>query len=182
MSRVATQFTPDDLLNLPDDVNYELVNGNLVERNMGGTSSWVAMNIGALLVAFCKKTGAGWIFGTDAGYQCFAFPDTVRKPDVSFIRKGRLPGDRTPDGYIKVPPDLAVEVLSPRDLVYDVEKKVMQYLSAGVLEVWVVNPETRTVRVHRSDGRIEGLGEGDVISGGQLLPGFSCAIKEFFNQ
>src|SRR5258706_2289602 len=181
MSRVATQFTPDDLLNLPDEVNYELVDGNLVERNMGGTSSWVAMQIGHLLLTFIQRSKSGFVFGADAGYVCFPdAPGMVRKPDVSFIKSGRLPGDRTPEGHIPIAPDLAVEVLSPRDLAYDIERKVEECLKAGVREVWIVNPERRTVRIQRADKTVQSLSENDSITGGNILPGFSAAVSEFF--
>ena len=87
-------FTPDDLLRMPDAVNYELVDGKLVERNMGMESSLIGMRIGHRLSSFVEDRRLGLLFGADAGYQCFPdAPDKVRKPDVSFIRSGRLPGD-----------------------------------------------------------------------------------------
>jgi len=170
-------------LNLPEGVNYELVDGILVERNTGGTSSWVAMRIGFLLSLYLEKTKNGLVFGPDAGYVCFpGAPDKVRRPDVSFIRNGRLPGDQTPEGNINIAPDLAIEVLSPNDLAYDIERKVEEYFKAGVKEVWVVSPDTRTVRVQKLDGKGMVLRVNDSIGGGDLLPGFSCAVKDFFSK
>ena len=96
----AAPVTPEDLLTLPDSVNYELVDGRLVERNMGMQSSGIGWRVGGLLFMFLRDHPLGMAFGADAGYQCFPdAPGKVRKPDVSFIRSGRLPGDRTPLGY-----------------------------------------------------------------------------------
>src|SRR3954469_7627368 len=143
-------FTPKDLLVLPDAVNYELIDGILVERHMGSESSAVAVAISVILYTFVKARRLGHVFTTDCGYQCFAdAPGKVRKPDVSFVRSGRLPNDRPPEGHIKLAPDLVVEVISPGDLAYEIDEKVAEYLAAGVRLVWVVNPKTRSVRIHR---------------------------------
>jgi len=80
--------------------------------------------------------------------------------------------------------DLAVEVLSPGDSAYEVDQKLAEYLSAGVTLIWVVNPDTRTVRIHRprnaQPGPISMLHESDTIDGEEVLPGFSCKVSEFF--
>src|SRR4051812_14152894 len=111
ISNTGPIFTPDDLLHMEDSVSYELVNGNLVERHAGMRSSEVAAHIAVLIAFFLRDHKLGKLFGADAGYQCFAdAPNKVRKPDVSFIRSGRLPGERTPRGHCPIPPDFAVEV------------------------------------------------------------------------
>lgn len=177
--------TPEDLLNLQDSVSYELVDGRLVERHMGMESSAIAARILGLLWMFLRGQKLGILFGADASYQCFPdAPGKVRKPDVSFIRNGRLPGDRAPKGHCPVRPDLAVEVISPGDLSYEVEEKVAEYLATGVPLVWVVHPPTRAVRVHRPrsapQGSVSDLTDADTVGGEDVLPGFSCAVKEFF--
>src|SRR5436305_7755343 len=104
MTTAAAKLTAADLLTLPNAANYELVDGILVERHMGSESSAIAMAIGALLVAFVKPRRAGHVFTTDCGYQCFADdPDRVRRPDVSFIRNGRLLNERIPEGHTRIP-------------------------------------------------------------------------------
>jgi Uma2 family endonuclease len=87
------RYTPEDLLAMPDGDAYELVDGELVERNMGWESTWVAGRILHLLWTFCDNHPLGWLVPADASYQCFSdAPGKVRRPDVSFIRFGRLPG------------------------------------------------------------------------------------------
>src|SRR5262245_39837291 len=129
----STTYTPEDLLAMPDGVNYELVDGNLVERPMGARASWVGGELLASLRRFLTANPLGWVFPADAGYQCFPDdPQKVRKPDVSFLRFGRLEGEELPITMLQIPPDLAVEVLSPHDLVYNVETKLAEYINAGV--------------------------------------------------
>jgi Uma2 family endonuclease len=187
MTTIAAKavITPEQLLMLPDAVNYELVDGCLVERHMGTESSIIAMAIGSLLRVFVKSRRLGYVGGADCSYQCFPdHPEKIRKPDVSFIRTGRLPGEAIPKGHARIAPDLAVEVLSPGDLAYEVEEKVAEYLAGGVRLVWVVSPNTRSVRIHRPKdakaGPVSVLSESDTIDGEDVLPGFRSAVAEFF--
>jgi Uma2 family endonuclease len=176
-----TTFTPEDLLNLSDAVDYELVDGRLVERRLGNESSVVAGAILTILNVFVRGKRKGFVAGADAGYQCFpGAPDKVRKPDVSYVRAGRMPGDLPPKGFARIAPDLAVEVLAPNDLASEIEEKVSEYLSAGVKLVWVVNPQLKTVRIHRPNGAITGLTATDRISGEDVIEGFECEVAEFF--
>ena len=84
------------------------------------------------------------------------------------------------EGYARTPPVLVVEVLSPDDRWRKVNRKVMQDLRAGVRVVWVVDPETHDVTVHRPGREVEGLGAEDGLTGGDELPGFECRVAEFF--
>lgn len=180
-----TVYTPEDLLRLEDAASYELVDGKLVERNMGMDSSRIAAHISRLLWPVVEETNLGNVFGADGSYQCFPdAPSKVRKPDVSVVLRGRFPDDRVPSGHSPIPPDLAVEVISPNDLFYEVDEKVEEYLTAGVPLVWVVSPETRSVYVYRRhaspDARFALLQGDDTITGESIIPGFSCRVAEFF--
>jgi Uma2 family endonuclease len=175
-----TPVTPEDLLSLPDGKSYELVDGRLMERHMGLESSKIALRIAFLIAQFIQDRRLGDLFGSDASYQCFPqAPQEVRRADLSFIRAGRFEGGRLPKGHCRIPPDLAVEVISPGDLAYDVEEKVAMYLAAGVKSVWVVYPPTKVVRVHRRGSSSE-LTADDTITEPELLPGFSSKVAEFF--
>jgi Uma2 family endonuclease len=183
MSIVATniQHRPEELLTRPDGDAYELVGGELVERKMGARSSFIAGRIFANLDRFCDDQRLGWVFPEGTSFQCFPDDrDKVRRADVSFIRFGRLPRELPPEGHIRIAPDLAVEVVSPNDLAYDVDGKVEDYLQAGVQLVWVVNPVTRTVRVHHPNGPGATLRADGELTGGDVLPGFRCPIRDLF--
>jgi Uma2 family endonuclease len=178
-----TEYTPEELLAMPDADRYELVNGALVERNVGWLSGWVATQLARRLANFAEERHAGWVVGNsgDAGYQGFPdSPRTVRKPDVSFVASGRFPGEQLPLGYARLAPDLAAEVISPNDLYEEVEEKVEEYLRAGVRLAWVISPRNRTVRVYRADGSSGSRRENDELDGEAVLPGFRCAVRDLF--
>jgi len=173
------RFTPDDLLALPDAVNYELVDGRLVERGMGTTSSWIGGELHGRLREYCGQQRLGWTFPADASYQCFPDePARVRKPDVSFIRFGRLPGEQLPEGHTRIAPDFAVEVVSPNDLALELDRKVKEYLAAGVRLVWVIFPDTRSARIHRANGSVAEVRENDELGGEDVIPGFRCTVRD----
>jgi Uma2 family endonuclease len=185
MSSTATQtlYTPEDLLTMPDGDRYELVDGRLVEHDMGARASYVGGELFYRIQGHCRANNLGWAFPADTTYQCFpSKPNQVRKPDVSFIQRGRLPGEEVPEGHIRITPDLAVEVVSPKDTYYEVEEKVAEYLKAGIRLVWVVNPPLRKVRVHRANGTVADIGEEGDLDGEDVLPGFHCGVAELFQQ
>jgi Uma2 family endonuclease len=178
----STVLTPEDLLALPDSgKSYELVNGKLVEVNVSLLSSWVGGEMHGRLREFCRAQTAGRVWPPDSGIQCFADDLTrVRKPDVYVVRRERLPEDWTDQAYLRIPPDLVVEVISPNDLADAVDEKVEEYLRAGVRLVWVVHPVARTVHIYRADGSIEGRRAHQELDGEDVLPGFHCPIRDLF--
>jgi len=107
-------------------------------------------------------------------------PDTVRAPDIAFIGTERVLLTGVPDKFWPGPPDLAVEVLSPEDTVYEVEEKVEEWLSAGAKAVWVVNPRKQTVAVHRLQAPVRTFTARDRLDGEDVLPGFSCDLAKVF--
>jgi Uma2 family endonuclease len=180
-----TPITPEELLAMPDSVDYELVDGKLVERNMGCESGFIEIHVALQLGSFVFAGRLGYVMSASASYRCFPDdPNKVRRPDVSFISTGRLPGERLPTGDCLIAPNLVVEVVLPNDFSEEVEQKVQEYLAAGVRLVWVVHPSTRTVRVHRQRssplGITTDLLESDTITGEDVLPGFSCPVASFF--
>jgi len=176
------QHEPEDLLTMPDGDRFELIDGRLVERNMGKWSSYVAGNVYQGLKNHSDAHQVGWVFPEGTSYQCFPdAPKKVRRPDVSFIRLDRMsPDEAMSEGHLRIAPDLAVEVLSPNDLAYDVDKKIEEYESADVRLIWVVNPETQAVRVHRADSTVSVLHESDELDGENVVPGFRCRVSELF--
>jgi Uma2 family endonuclease len=183
MAAVAekTLLTPDDLLALPDQKRYELVDGELVERHVSVESSWIGCKISRLIGNHVDDHRIGWVFGADNGCQCFKdLPNTVRKPDVTFVSAGRMTWDDFSEGWLQIVPDLAVEVISPNDLADELEVKIQLFHKAGVPLIWVVSPSSRTVRVIRHDGSFAFLGEGDELSGEDIIPGFVCPVSSIF--
>lgn len=166
---------------MPDGDFYELVDGRLVERKMSIWSSYVAGVVSRLLDQFCRENRLGWVLPEGTSFQCFpAHPGKVRRPDTAFIRLQRLSlAQATTEGHCSVAPDLAVEVISPNDTAYEIDEKVREFLDAGVPLVWVVNPEQRTVEIHRAGGMGAILREKDEISGEDVIPGFRSRVGDF---
>src|SRR3954464_1364668 len=98
--------TFEQFLALPDSGDYELVDGRLVERKtMGVFASFVATHIASLLGNYCREHKAGAVFGAETMYRCFGSPNTTWKPDVSFVRAGRLSAQHVNAGYFTLVPD-----------------------------------------------------------------------------
>jgi len=178
------QANPDlaatDLLILPDEKEFELIDGQLVKREMGNISSGIAIYLGGLISIFCRKNHLGWVCGADGGFVIAqAGKESVRRPDISVYKVGRLPpGQGWASAYELIAPDLAVEVVSPNDLATEVETKIEDFQSAGVKLIWVIHPVNRIVTTYRLDGRVTRLHESDQLDGEDVLPGFSCSIAE----
>jgi Uma2 family endonuclease len=178
----AKRHTPEDLLCMPEGDRYELVDGQLVEYNKSFWASYIAGRILNRLLTCCDAHQLGWVLTEGTSYQCFPLnPERIRRADVSFLRRERLSlAQATAEGHLRIAPDLAVEVLSPNDLAYEVDAKVQDYLSAGVHLVWVVNPLARTIEVHRLRGEGTILRENDELTAEDVLPGFSCRVGDLF--
>jgi Uma2 family endonuclease len=104
-------------------------------------------------------------------------PDTVRAPDVWFVRADRAPAEAA-DEFFPGSPDLAVEVLSPSDRFGPVVQKARDYLAAGTRLVWVIDPKGRTAAIFHADGSARLLGEEDALDGEDVLPGFSVTLRD----
>jgi Uma2 family endonuclease len=146
----------------------------------GTEASAIAIRIAGRLDAFAFARGLGTFTGADGGYFFGRDPDTVRAPDVAFVRADRLPPTDLWEAYSPVVPDLAVEVVSLGDGAREVAEKVAFYLAHEVQLVWVVRPRPRTVTVHPAEGDPVVLGEGDVLDGGEVLPGFRLPVADLF--
>jgi Uma2 family endonuclease len=173
--------TEEDVVRLDDheDRICELVEGTLVEKTVGTRESAIAMTIGYLLTLFVRPRKLGVVLG-EAGLLRI-LPRRVRIPDICFISSDRLPGGNAPHQAIwDLVPDLAVEVLSESNTRREMEIKLREYFTAGTRLVWYVDPETKTVDVHRSVEDVRRVGEADTLDGEPVLPGFSVSVAEIF--
>lgn len=184
MTLQQDNLTLHDLRRLEEEPGVEFVNGQIVEKPVSFDSARIEARIIRLLQNHVDQSQDATVCGPSLAYRCFPKePSRFRKPDASVLRNDRLKTLDDPDpGMMPIPPDLAVEVLSPTDFAYDVDEKLEDYLSNGFKLIWVVNPLTRTVTIHRGDGSIGRLHENDEIAGESALPGFSCKVAQFFAQ
>ncbi len=174
--------TPEELLEMSDSKQYELVDGQLEEKEVSYLSSLIGGEVSRRLSNHVLERELGTVTGSDASFQCFDDDDPlkVRRPDVAFIARGRLPAEELARGHVTISPDLAVEVVSPNDYVYELNKKVQEYLRAGVRLVWVIDPENRTLLVHRANRTLAEFNPEDELTGEDVIPGFRCHVRDFF--
>jgi Uma2 family endonuclease len=177
-------ITDEDLLRLPHDGRKrELVDGGIRLSPAGGRHGQISVELLVRIHAFVRERRLGVVFDSSTGFRIpgrQVGQQDVRSPDVSFVAAGRLPGERAPAGFVELAPDLAVEVLSPDDRRREVLEKVGEFLDAGTRQVWVLDPEERTAAVYRSLTDVRRLGESDSLDGGDVLPGFTCALRDIF--
>ena len=174
--------TAEELLVMPDDgYRYELVRGEL--RKMapaGARHSNIGIKVAVSLSNHVTANNLGTVFGADGGFLLERNPDTVRAPDVGFVRRERMEETGLVDGYWPGPPDLAVEVISPNDLYTEVAEKVEEWLKAGTRMVIVVDPRRRVVTVHRPGRESMTLAEGEVLDGDDVVPGWRMTLEDIF--
>ena len=162
---------------LEQDVEgYEYVSGELVpmappSREHGE----ISVNVIRYLDAHVYEHKIGRLYTAETTFQV---GERTAKPDVAFVSADRLTGDKT-KGF-SIPPDLAIEVISPSDVQSRVVEKALAYLEAGTRLVWVLEPVSKTVTVYRSETDIEMLTRDDTLTGEEVVPGFSCPVARLF--
>jgi Uma2 family endonuclease len=120
----------------------------------------------------------GKVYAAETGFRLDDEGEpTVRAPDTAFVAKGRVSDTSK---FAPVAPDLVVETLSPSDAASEVTEKVQWWLGHGVRQVWVLDPQTRTLTVHHPDGRAQRLTPVDVLTGDDVLPGFELPLRQLF--
>lgn len=146
----------------------------------GNVHGRVAMSFAWRLAQYVNENRLGTVYAAETGFKLATDPDTVRAPDVAFVSRARVEAIGEIAGFWPGAPDLAVEVISPGDGYADVEEKVFDWLDAGTKVVVVINPRQRSATVYKSQTDIVALAEGDVLDGGDVVPGFELAIREIF--
>lgn len=175
-------MTAEEYAALPDDGRRtELVRGRIVEMPLTNFRHGVICNrVGRLLGNHAEDRKLGWVVSNDAGVVTERDPDTTRGPDVAFFSYTRVPKDQPPDGYPAVPPELVVEVKSPSDRWKAVNAKQAEYLAAGVLAVWVLDPETAVAVVYAPDDAPRRLAGDEELTLPGVLPDFRVAVRQLF--
>ncbi len=183
MSTTSTALmTAEEFSNLPDDdLRHELINGELVTMSLPKVPHGrAAMRLGGPLANFVLDHDLGEFFISEVGFQLTWNPDTVLGPDLAFISKERLKEVGEVEGFWQIPPDLAVEVLSPGDRRGKVNKKIARWLGSGTKQVWIVDPKHCTVTIYRSETDTATFSGSDYLEAQDLLPGFRLPLDRIF--
>jgi Uma2 family endonuclease len=172
--------TEEDLLRTPKGgQKLELVDGEIRLSPTGSRHGLVCVELVLRLGAFVKERHLGYLFDSSTGFRLPG--GNVRLPDVAFVARGRFADEQIPEGLAYLAPDLAVEVLSPRDRTWPMFDKIGEYLEAGVPLVWVIDPERRRAGVYKSMTDARGLGPEDSLDGEHVVPGFRCRLADLLD-
>jgi Uma2 family endonuclease len=183
-------MTADECFAVPDEDGwqYELVDGVLVRLpSPGYEHGEIVADIAMEQSQYVKSHTLGCILAAESGFLLSrqGQPDTVLGPDVSFVRAENVPPPGAPgrEKYLRLAPDLAVEVASPDQYHPEMAAKAKISLSAGVRLVWVVRPASQTVDVRRpgSDAPVATLTTADALDGLDVVPGFSYPLADLFS-
>ena len=175
MCTIPTTMTLEEFL-AHDVEGYEYVKGELVpmappSREHGE----ISVNVIHYLYEHVYQQKLGRLYTAETTFQV---GERTAKPDVAFVSTAQLTGDKT-KGF-SIPPDLAIEVVSPSDVQSRVAEKALAYLDAGTRLVWVIEPVSKTVTVYRSERDIEILTREDTLTGEDVVPGFTCLVAHLF--
>jgi Uma2 family endonuclease len=172
-----------DLLRLVerDKRLVELIDGTLVEKPVGFYESLIAGWLITALNNFVLPRKLGFVSG-EAGMMRMV-SGRIRLPDVAFIANEDLPGGSIPTEPVPtLRPTIAAEVLSETNTVAEIRLKLSEYFESGSRLAWVIDPPTRTVAIYTAFTAqpIHVLADGDVLDGGEVLPGFSIRVSDLF--
>ena len=164
---------------LPDgDVRYELDDGVLVAMAPpGGEHGFKQSELLRYLIVEAQLKDLGRASG-EVGIVLRRKPDRVVGADAAFLTKDQLPAKYSREGYLETIPKLVVEIRSKNDTLPEIESKVAEYLAAGVVEVWVLDPEVQTIAKHVTGG-MRLLPPSENLTS-ELLPGFNVPVALFF--
>lgn len=139
----------------------------------------IGIRLGRYLDAYVEEQGLGLVCNSQTTYK-FVGQKPNRLPDLSFVRRERLPARI--DQNANFAPDLAVEVLSKGDDVSEVDKKIFQYQRSQVKLVWIIHPVIQAVDIYRlKDGlKLQRLLVEDELDGEDVIPGFHLKVARLF--
>lgn len=171
-------ISPQTFQLIDPEKQLEWVNGHAEVKEMAGARhSRIGLKLAAKVLNHVEEQNLGAVYGPDA---TFIIGVRQRLPDVSFVSAARIPPEGDPVGIWTIAPDLAVEIISPNDLIEEVEAKIHDYFAAGVQQVWQVSPQFQTVTIYDSPTKATILQAGDELTSPALLPGFRCAVAALF--
>lgn len=177
----TTLVTAEEYEAMGDIGPSELIRGKVVpSSHPKPRHGQIARRIFLAVWPFVDAHKLGELYGSEIGYLLERNPDTLRAPDLSFVRS-ELAATHDDDQWYRHSPDLAVEVRSPGDAAGEVKSKVAQWLAGGAKSVWVVDPKRRTLTIHHPNQTPHVIREDQALRDEAVLPGFEVnPIAQFF--
>ena len=146
----------------------------------GSEHGRIAANVLLSLAQHVKQKKLGTVYAAETGFLLGTGPDTVRAPDVAFVRKERLDELGAVAGYLPLAPDFVAEIVSPTDSYSQVKEKALAWIDAGVRMVLVVDPVTRTVQAYRSADNIVWLNREQQLDASDVVSEWSLSVADIF--
>lgn len=182
MTTATQHITAEALYAMGDIGRCELIRGEIVQMTPAGAEHGdLTYELSRRIGNFVVEHDLGKVFAAETGFILTRNPDTVRAPDVAFVRKDRLPREPV-RGYFPGAPDLVVEVISPGDRLSDVNEKVEQWLAGGATSVWVVDPPNRMIEISRAGGEVLRVRAPEVVKDDPVVPGFVLETATLFSR
>jgi Uma2 family endonuclease len=177
-SATGTESAP---LSVPDDGLYEVIDGKIVEKDVGAQQAEIAGLVTQIMGPFARTHRLGRVI-PEMVYRIDPVKNLQRRPDVSFVSDAKWPSrKRVPNVPVwDMVPDLAIEIVSPNNTADQVQDKRLEYFQAGVRQVWVIYPRQREAHVYTATTSVTILTAGQELDGGDLLPGFRLPLSALF--
>lgn len=174
-------ITGEEFFRMPNMGSAELIAGEIVtQMPTGHPHGFIESMIAFFLTLFIREQKLGRILTGEVGIYTKRSPDQIRAADVAFISHERL-AQAQEEGFLDVAPELIVEIMSPANTWMEAQEKLAEYFAVGVKMVWIVDPQLEQVHVYRSPEQMKLLHKQDALTGEEILPGFTVALKEIFD-
>ena len=180
MTQTDPLLTGEDLLAVGDMGSCELIDGRIMPmRPTGWRHGRIENLLGFELTLFVRQKQLGWVVVGEVGIYIRRDPDTIRAADVAFLSRKRVSKEPA-EGFLEVAPEVVIEVMSPTDRWQDLRKKIEDYFSIDVCQVWVIEPELRNVLVFDSPTQMRKFTEADHFEPDGVLKGLSLKVADLF--
>ena len=189
VSTRTKRLTFEEWLSLPETKQrYEIVDGVMsMPPGPSVDHQWISHEIDSMLTAFARATGLGVVLSAPLDLMVQREPLRIRQADIVFLNAQRTGIRRRSDvigrAFLEVPPDVAVEVLSPSNTRREMDAKMRDYQRIGMYQWWIFSPEAETAEVIDLTGSaartLAILGVEDTLTS-DLLPGFGLHLREVF--
>jgi Uma2 family endonuclease len=181
-TEVIPKLTYEEFRKFPDDgKHYELIHGEVhLSPSRSTKHQLIVGNISVSLGTHVRSARLGVLFF--APLDVCLNPDTALQPDLIFISAERV--GIVQEDFVAGAPDLAVEVLSQSTAAYDRATKLPLYAEAGVPEIWLIDPQVKTVEVLRLQGRkyvVDSTLAGDQTLMSATFPGWKLPLPQLFS-
>jgi Uma2 family endonuclease len=181
-TEALTKLSFEQFRELPiDGKRYELVRGEVHVTPAPTTRHQaVLQNLSVNLTSHVIKNRLGEVWTAPLDVRLSV--DTALQPDLIFISNARA--GIIQENWIEGAPNLVVEVLSPSTAAYDRATKLPIYAEAGVPDVWLIDPQAKTVEVLKLQGKkyfVETTLAGDQTLTSDLFPGWQLPLHDLFD-